>query len=176
MTSFIILYQAPSGSPSDEPGDMIAATLPTRPSDSLTLMPCGWNAELVRSSCTVPRVRFPLRWSPFWMISTVSPGRMFARCRAEVSGVMITYRSGRERIFSVILRHDYAAGCRGRSPDRIIRSDTGLEISPGRCPPAVLPEHQGIYVRVIGILPGPEQVPLVSPTERRGDTDRSIRV
>ena len=35
-------------------------TLPTWPSAKRTLMPRGWNSELVKISATVPRVSFPV--------------------------------------------------------------------------------------------------------------------
>src|SRR5208337_3267933 len=97
---------------------MMAATLPTRPSDNRTLIPWGWDTEPVRISCTVPRVSFPLRWSLFWMISTVIPCRMFARCREELSGVMITHCRENGYVFPRLFRgtdHDErperATGC-----------------------------------------------------------------
>src|SRR5208337_169562 len=56
MVSFIILYQIPDEAPGGDPGEIMAATLPTRPSDNLTLIPWGWKLECVRISFTVPRV------------------------------------------------------------------------------------------------------------------------
>ena len=74
----------------------IPATLPTWPSFRRTLIPWGWNRECVRISCTTPRVVFPLRWSSFWIISTVHPTWMHDRCLplCGVSMIRVGCQSG----------------------------------------------------------------------------------
>lgn len=58
---------------------MTAWTRPTWPVCNRTLMPCGWLGEFVRIVFTTPRVSFPVRWSNFWTMSTVSPRWIFLR-------------------------------------------------------------------------------------------------
>lgn len=68
------------------PGATIAATLPTVPSASRTLIPCGWNVEFVRSSRTIPRVVLPVRWSSFRITSTERPIVIADRYRGLAGG------------------------------------------------------------------------------------------
>ena len=58
------------------PNYKIPFTRPTSPVSRRTLIPCGWAAELVRMSLTIPSVSFPVRWSFFITIETRSPGLM----------------------------------------------------------------------------------------------------
>ena len=58
---------------------MISLTRPTAPLSRRTLMPCGWEGDLVRISFTTPSVRLPDRWSFFNTIRTVRPVVKFIR-------------------------------------------------------------------------------------------------
>ena len=63
----------------------IRLTRPTRPSSSITLIPCGWAGLLVKIRPTTPRVSFPVGWSAFCTISTVIPGlRSALRCPSKL--------------------------------------------------------------------------------------------
>lgn len=67
----------PSNSSGSAP--MIAWTLPTCPSSSITLIPRQWFGLFVKILPTVPLVSFPVGWSFFRTISTRRPGWMWER-------------------------------------------------------------------------------------------------
>ena len=53
-------------------------TRPTMPLSKRTLIPCGCVEDFVRTSLTIPSVRFPDRWSCFCTTLTCVPGLMSA--------------------------------------------------------------------------------------------------
>ncbi len=54
--------------------DKICFTLPTSPLSKRTLIPCGCERDLVKTSFTIPSVNAPVHWSFFNTIATLIPG------------------------------------------------------------------------------------------------------
>jgi hypothetical protein len=107
-------------SPSPPDRLITAATLPTRPPFRRTFIPCGWESEWVRISCTIPRVFFPLRWSSFLIISTVRPTRTDPRCCPFLPGSMIC-RFPAPICCLIVIR--FLKEISGRDPGSIIHPD-----------------------------------------------------
>ncbi len=59
-----------------ESSGALALARPTSPLTSRTLMPCGCEDDLVRTSLTTPSVVFPVLWSCFNTMRTRCPGLM----------------------------------------------------------------------------------------------------
>ena len=156
---------------------MISATRPTRPSVSRTLIPWGWNAEQVRISLTIPRVRLPLRWSVFWIMSTVRPARTSARC-CDFLSCSWSEKCGYPDCCPAPAGDDGSGSCpkklRGKDGASYMPMPSS-RLSLCGCPPAFLATHHDADIGLEFIRLRPEYLPAVRTGKRRFDGYGCIR-
>ena len=66
-------------------------TRPTIPFSRRTLIPKGWDEDLVRISFTIPSVNFPVFWLPFWTTFTLEPRFMLPLVSPSNAGNYIMF-------------------------------------------------------------------------------------